>query len=48
MSAWTIKLDNLLEEIKYAAHAGDHAKAQALTGELQSMLVAPTEESHHE
>jgi hypothetical protein len=47
MSAWTIKLDNLLEEIKYAAHAGDHAKAQALTGELQ-LLLASNEESPHE
>lgn len=44
MSAWNIKLDNLLDEIKYAAHAGDHSRAQSLTGELQALLVAPPEE----
>ena len=39
MSAATIKLDNLLEEIKYAAHAGDLARAQSLVVELQVLLA---------
>lgn len=38
MSAWTIYLDNLLEEIKYAAHAGDMDKAKALADDLKDLL----------
>jgi hypothetical protein len=39
MSAATIKLDNLLDEIKYATHAGDLTRAQGLVVELQVLLA---------
>lgn len=39
MSAASINLDNLLNEIKYAAHAGDTTKAQTLAAELQVLLA---------
>ena len=46
MSAWTIKLDNLLEEIKYAIHAGDSSRARVLVAELTVMVETHSEEAH--
>ena len=37
MSAETIRLDNLLTEIKYAFHAEDFARAELMAAELHTM-----------
>lgn len=41
MSASTIEFDNLLDEAKYAAHAGDNAKAAQCLNRALGSLTHP-------
>jgi hypothetical protein len=39
MSAETIKFDNLISEARYAFHAGDYRRSEALLAEAHAMAV---------